>query len=185
MQMHLRKSFAAVVAVVAIGLVAAVPAWAHECFNTQRASQADAMLASHSHGWFDIQTWQLLGIFTGTCDPSSGGCLPVPAAFADIQTFGVSNPEALIGVILGFAPVSSLPPPVATEFPGWAAFLQSAAVAAAGLGVPTHYLTLNNATAAGGANKSPNNVTSNGKGIDHFPDVYGNQLVAAYLSVLP
>ena len=148
------------------------------------SDQANAMIGQHSHGWFDIQTWQLVGIFTGTCDPSAGQCLPVPPQFSDLAAFGAANPEPLIGVILGFAPPAALPPTVAAEFPGWALFLQSAAAAAAQHGVPTHYLTLNNATAAGGADKSNQGVTSNGRGIDHFPDVYGDQLVAAYLSVL-
>ena len=58
--------------------------------------------------------------------------------------------------------------------------MQDVAAAAADLGVPTHYLTLAHATAAGGA---PSKVATNGKGIDHFPDVYGGQLFAAYVSV--
>ena len=45
-------------------------------------------------------------------------------------------------------------------------------------------MTLNNATAAGGAVNSKQNITANGKGIDHFPDLYGDQLVTAYLPVL-
>jgi hypothetical protein len=181
--MHVHKRLAIAAAVVSVGLVAAVPAFAHECFNTQRSAQADASIAQHSHGWFDINTWQLYGIFTGACDPSTG-CLPVPSQFSDITAFGASNPETLIGVILGFAPVQALPPTAAAEFPDWVAFLQSAQTAAAGLGVPTHYLTLSNATAAGGSGAQKNGNTANGKGIDHFPEVYGNQLVQAYLSVL-
>jgi len=182
--MHLRKALAAAAAVTVIGLVATAPAWAHECFNTQRSAQAEAMIAQHSHGWFDIQTWQLLGIFTGTCDPSAGDCPPVPSQFAAIQGFGASNPDAVIGVLLGFAPASVLPPDVQAEWTGWVAFLQQAAAAAADMGVPTHYLTLANATAAGGAVHSPQGTTADGKGIDHFPDVYGQQLFAAYSSVL-
>lgn len=181
--MHLRKKLAVAAVVTGVALLAATPALAHECFNTQRGDQANAMIAQHSHGWFDIQTWQLIGIFTGTCDPSTGQCLPVPQQFSDVAAFGASNPETLIGVLLGFAPPAALGA-AAADYPGWVSFLQSAAAAAAQLGVPTHYLTLSNATAAGGAVNSPNNVTANGKGIDHFPDVYGNQLVAAYLSVL-
>src|SRR5437879_7799831 len=148
--MHVHKRLAIAAAVVSVGLVAAVPAFAHECFNTQRSAQADAAIAPHSHGWFDINTWQLYGIFTGACDPSSGGCLPVPSQFSDITAFGASNPETLIGVILGFAPVQALPAAAGAEFSDWVAFLQSAQAAAAGLGVPTHYLTLSNSTAAGG-----------------------------------
>ena len=182
--MNLRKLLTAAVAAMAFALAASAPAWAHECFNTQRSAQADAVIAQHSHGWFEIQTWQLYGIITGTCDPASGGCLPVPSQFADVQAFGAANPDALIGVILGFAPPSILPPDAAAEFPGWAAFLQTAAADAAAMGVPTEYLTLANATAAGGAANSPNNITANGKGIDHFPDVYGNQLIAAYFQAL-
>ena len=52
--------------------------------------------------------------------------------------------------------------------------------AASQLGVPTHYLTLNNASAAGGA---PAKVVTNGKGIDHFPDVYGDQLIGSFFGV--
>lgn len=181
--MYLRKWLTIGAAAVSIGLLASAPAWAHECFNTQRSAQADASIAKHSHGWFDIQTWQLYGIFTGACDPSSGGCLPVPAQFNDIVAFGASDPETLIGVVLGFAPVQALPQAAAAEYPDWVSFLQSAQAAAAALGVPTHYLTLNNATAAGGSGAAKNGNTANGKGIDHFPDVYGNQLVQAYLSV--
>jgi hypothetical protein len=182
--MHLRKKLAVAAVVSGVALLAATPALAHECFNTQRSDQANAMIAQHSHGWFDIQTWQLLGIFTGACDPTAGECLPVPPQFSELAAFGTANPEALIGVILGFAPPAALPPAVAAEFPAWVSFLQSAAAAAAQDGVPTHYLTLGNATAAGGAVNSPKNITANGKGIDHFPDVYGDQLITAYLSVL-
>jgi hypothetical protein len=182
--MHGRKRVAIAVAVLSIGLLAAAPAWAHECFNTERSAQADASIAAHSHGWFDIQTWQLYGIFTGTCDQGTE-CLPVPAQFADVAAFGATDPETLIGVILGFAPVQALPPAAAAEFPGWVTFLQSAQAAAAGLGVPTHYLTLANATAAGGSGAAKNGKTADGKGIDHFPDVYGEQLVQAYLSLFP
>jgi hypothetical protein len=107
--------------VTGVGLLSAVPAFAHECFNTQRSDQANAVIAQHSHGWFDIQTYQLLGIFTGTCDPNSGQCLPVPAQFSDLASFGASDPETLIGVLLGFAPTAALPPTVAAEFPGWVA----------------------------------------------------------------
>jgi hypothetical protein len=170
---------------VAALLVGVAPASAHECFNTQRSPQANAVIAQHSHGWFDIQVWQLYGIFTGTCDPATTGpCLPVPAQFGDIAAFGASDPDTLIGVILGFAPPAALPPAAAAEFGGWVSFLQSAQAAAAAMGVPTHYLTLANATAAGGADRSAQGVTADGKGIDHFPDVYGDQLVNAYMSVL-
>jgi hypothetical protein len=51
-----------------------------------------------------------------------------------------------------------------------------AATDAACLGVPTHYVTNSKATMAGGA---PEKVVTNGKGVEHFPDVYGEQLLQA------
>jgi hypothetical protein len=60
-------------------------------------------------------------------------------------------------------------------------FTDEVAAIAAGCGVPTHFLSLANATAAGGA---PNKVVTNGKGIEHFVDVYGDQLGAAFFQAL-
>jgi hypothetical protein len=164
-----------------VGLLAS-QARAHECFNTQRSAAAETQIAAHSHGWFDIQTWQLLAIFDGTpCDPSSGPCTPtIPGT----EALASVDPELLIGVILGFAPPAALGSPAAVDaFNVLVAFNQAVADAAAQNGVPTHYLTLANATAAGGATHSPQGVTTDGKGIDHFPDVYGSQLFAAFQTV--
>jgi hypothetical protein len=165
------------VVAVAIGLMAA-QASAHECFNVSRSAQADAQIAAHSHGWFDIQTWQLLSIFDGQCDPSQGQCGPV---IPGTQALANVDPNTLIGVILGFAPPSALGSQAAVDaFNVLVAFNMQVAAAAAQLGVPTHYLTLNNAAAAGGA---PSKVTTNGKGIDHFPEVYGSQLMGSLVVV--
>jgi hypothetical protein len=189
--MTLRTARRLATTVVAIGTAVAVtagPASAHECFNTQRSAQADSVIAQHSHGWFDIQTWQLLGIFLGTpCDPSSGPCPPLPAdvqPLIDAQTSGDLSPDAVIGALLGFAdPSQVFTPDQLDAFDALVALAQTTAADAACLGVPTHYLTLSNATAAGGAVHSPNNITADGKGIDHFPDLYGAQLFQAYGTV--
>lgn len=160
-------------------------AFAHECFNASRAAEANTVIAEHSHGWFDIQTWQLYSIFVGT--PCAADCPPVPAdvqPLLDAEKGGTLDPGTVMGVILGFAPPAALgtDTTVQAAFTALVADMQVAAEDAACLGVPTHYLTLNNATAAGGA---PQKVTTNNKGIDHFPDVYGDQLFQAYGNVYP
>ena len=164
-----------------VGLLAS-QASAHECFNTSRSATAETQIAAHSHGWFDIQTWQLLAIFDGTaCDPSSG---PFTPAIPGTEALASVDPGLVIGVILGFAPPAALGSPAAIDaFNVLVAFNEAVAGLAAQSGVPTHYLTLANATAAGGAGGSPQGVTTNGKGIDHFPDVYGDQLFAAFQTV--
>jgi hypothetical protein len=162
---------------------AAGPALAHECFNTSRSSTADAVIAQHSHGWFDIQTWQLYAILAST--PDSG--MPMPNGvkpLLDAQASGQLDPELLIGVILGFAPAAALGPDLQSSYSALVSFARTAAEDAACLGVPTHYLTLAHATAAGGADHSGRNVTSDGRGIDHFPDVYMNQLIQGYIAAL-
>ena len=185
--MTLRATRRLATTTLAIGAAVALtagPASAHECFNTQRSAQADSVIAQHSHGWFDIQTWQLLGIFIGSpCDPSSGGCAPVPSdvqPLIDAQLSGEVSFDAVIGSLLGFAdPTQVFTPDQLAAYDALVAYVQTIATDAACLGVPTHYLTLVHATAAGGAVHSPNNITANGKGIDHFPDVYGAQLFQA------
>jgi hypothetical protein len=172
-----RLSITVVAAVAVMGLLAS-QADAHECFNASRSSQANAQIAAHSHGWFDIQTWQLLSIFDGQCDPSQGSCTP---AIPGTEALAGVDPNTLIGVILGFAPPAALGSQAAIDaFNVLEAFNKQVADAAALLGVPTHYVTLNNATAAGGA---PGKVTTNGKGIDHFPDLYGGQLMSSFIAV--
>ena len=177
-----RVATISVAAAAAVGLMAS-QASAHECFNASRTAQANTQIAAHSHGWFDIQTWQLLSIFDGQCDPSQGQCGPVipgTEALANVDS------NTLIGVILGFAPptVQVLGSQDAVDaFFALKAFNLQVAAAAAALGVPTHYLTLNNATAAGGAGNSPQGVATNGKGIDHFPDVYGDVLKQSLVTV--
>jgi hypothetical protein len=177
----IRRAATTVVAAGTALLVAALPATAHECFNTQRAAQAEAMIAQHSHGWFDIQTWQLFALFVGT--PCDSDCAPVPPTvqpLLDAETSGDLSPDTVVGVIFG-APESSLgDQSLQDAFDALVAFTHDVADAAAELGVPTHYLTLAHATAAGGA---PEKVATDGKGIDHFPDVYGDRLFQAYLSV--
>jgi hypothetical protein len=87
------------------------------------------------------------------------------------------NIGQLIGEILGFVPPGS----AITDL---LAFTGRVENEAACLGVPTHYLTLANATAAGGADHNAGQVTANGKGIEHFPEVYGQQIFTAYATVL-
>lgn len=182
--MRLRVRLAAVAAAV-VGLFAltAGAAFAHECFNASRSAQADQQLAAHSNGHYDFQTWQLFALFAGTpCDPSGGPCLPVPAdvqPLIDAQTSGALDPNLVVGVILGFAPESALGP-LSSAYDALVSLSGMAATDAACLGVPTHYITNSNSTMAGGA---PNKVVTNGKGVEHFPDVYGQQLFQAYGTV--
>jgi len=171
------------VAVAALSLASA--AFAHECFNASRSAQADQQLAQHSNGHFDFQTWQLYALFVGTpCDPTGGACLPVPSdvqPLIDAQTSGALDPNTVVGVILGFAPESALgSPDLISAYDALATLSGLAAADAACLGVPTHYVTNSNSTMAGGA---PEKVVTNGKGVEHFPDVYFDQLMHAYSTV--
>ena len=158
--------------------MAAGPAAAHECFNASRSAQADSEIAAHSHGWFDIQTSQISGILVASCIQSGDVGCPIdtslltqgPLNWLTLGDVAYIQTNDVISEILGFAP----PSPATTDL---LAFTQVMAGEAACNGVPTHYLNLANATAAGGA---PQKVTTNQKGIDHFPDLYGDQLVAAY-----
>jgi len=184
MKVFRRVAAGAAGAVALIGLTAG-PAFAHECFNASRSAQADQMIAQHSNGHFDFQTWQLYALFAGTpCDPTSGPCVPVPPGvqpLIDAQTSGALDPNTVVGVILGFAPEGALgSPDLISAYQALVAFSGLAATDAACLGVPTHYVTNSNATMAGGA---PSKVVTNGKGADHFPDVYANQLMQAYGTV--
>ena len=173
------------VSVAAVALSLASAAFAHECFNASRSAQADQMIAQHSKGHYDFQTWQLYALFVGTpCDPASGPCAPVPSdvqPLIDAQTSGALDPNTVVGVILGFAPESALgTPELMSAYDALVALSGLAATDAACLGVPTHYVTNSNSTMAGGA---PQKVVTNGKGVEHFPDVYGNQLFQAYGTV--
>jgi hypothetical protein len=184
--MNIRLRLAVVVGgVVATLALTAGVAFAHECFNASRSAQADQMIAQHSNGHFDFQTWELYGLLLGTpCDPSSGPCPPIPAdvqPLIDAETSGALDPETVIGVLLGFAPESALgSPDVINAFDALVALSQLSATDAACLGVPTHYITNSNSTMAGGA---PEKVVTNGKGVEHFPDLYENQLLQAYETV--
>jgi hypothetical protein len=87
----------------------------------------------------------------------------------------------VVGVILGFAPESALgSPELISAYDALVALSGLAATDAACLGVPSHYVTNTHATMAGGA---PAKVVTNGKGVEHFPDVYGDQLFQAYGTV--
>lgn len=178
-----RAAVGAAGAAAVLGL-AAGPAFAHECFNASRTAQANTMLAEHSHGWVQMQTWQLYAIFLGTpCDPSSGPCPPVPSdvqPLIDAQTNGTLDSNTVFAVILGFAPESALGS-LSGAYDALVALSQLATTDAACLGVPTSYMTLANSTMAGGA---PTKVVSDGKGAEHFPDAYGAQLFQAYGTVL-
>jgi hypothetical protein len=171
-------------AVALFGLTAGV-AFAHECFNASRSAQADQMIAQHSNGHFDLQTSQFYALFLGTpCDPTSGPCPPIPAdvqPLIDAQTSGALDPSTVVGVILGFAPESALgSPQVISAYDALVNLSGLAATDAACLGVPIHYVTNSNSTMAGGA---PEKVVTDGKGVEHFPDVYGSQLLQAYGTV--
>ena len=183
--MKIRLRLAVVGAGVVGALVLTGVAFAHECFNASAAVRAQQMIAQHSNGHYDFQTWQLYGFFLGLpCDPSSGPCPPIPAnvqPLIDAQTSGALSPDTVIGVLLGFAPESALgSAALMNAYDALVALSNLAATDAACLGVPTHFLTNAHATMAGGA---PEKVVTNGKGIDHFPDVYGNQLFQAYGTV--
>ncbi|HKN63811.1 MAG TPA: hypothetical protein VJV76_05715 [Gaiellaceae bacterium] len=185
--MKMRSRVAAVVVGV-VGLFGATAgvAFAHECFNASRSAQADQMIARHSKGHFDLQTSQFYALFLGTpCDPTSGQCPPVPAnvqPLIDAQITGALDPDTVVGVILGFAPESALgSPEVVGAYDALVGLSELAATDAACLGVPTHYVTNSNSTMAAGA---PEKVVTNGKGVEHFPDLYGNQLFQAYGTVL-
>jgi hypothetical protein len=164
--------------VVAALILAAVPASAHECLNSSRTAKANEMIAAHSKGWFDIQTSQLLGIFIISCiEQPSSDCPPIPSQItaADQTAIQQGDFEELLGELFGFVT------PTSQAITDVLAFTNAvASVANTCFDVPLHYLTLNNATAAGGA---PAKVTTNGKGIDHFPDLYNDQLFASYLQV--
>lgn len=182
MKMRVRLAAVTVGVVGLFGLTAGV-AFAHECFNASRSAQADQQLAAHSNGHYDFQTWQLFALFAGTpCDPTGGPCLPVPSdvqPLIDAQTSGALDPNLVVGVILGFAPESALGS-LSGAYDALVSLSGLAATDAACLGVPTHYITNSNSTMAGGA---PNKVVTNGKGVEHFPDVYGQQLFQAYGTV--
>jgi hypothetical protein len=184
MKTRLRVAAVAAGAVALLGLTAGV-AFAHECFNASRSAQADQMIALHSNGHFDLHTSQFYSLFLGTpCDPTTGPCPPIPAnvqPLIDAQTSGVLDPNTVVGVILGFAPESALgSPEVISAYEALVNLSGLAATDAACLGVPTHYVTNSNSTMAGGA---PEKVVTNGKGVEHFPDVYGSQLFQAYGTV--
>lgn len=184
MNMRLRVAAVAVGVVGLLGLTAGA-AFAHECYNASRSAQADQMIALHSNGHFDLQTAQFYSLFLGTpCDPTLGPCPPVPAnvqPLIDAQTSGALDPNTVVGVILGFAPESALgSPEVISAYEALVNLSGLAATDAACLGVPTHYVTNSNSTMAGGA---PEKVVTDGKGVEHFPDVYGSQLLQAYGTV--
>lgn len=184
MNMRLRVAAVAVGVVGLLGLTAGA-AFAHECYNASRSAQADQMIALHSNGHFDLQTAQFYSLFLGTpCDPTLGPCPPVPAnvqPLINAQTSGALDPNTVVGVILGFAPESALgSPEVISAYEALVNLSGLAAADAACLGVPTHYVTNSISTMAGGA---PEKVVTDGKGVEHFPDVYGSQLLQAYGTV--
>ena len=155
------------------------PSLAHECMNASRAARANDVIAQHSHGWFDIQTSQIMAILVVSClQQPSGDCPPPPPLSGpDAAAIQGGNFEELVGEIFGFIPRS-------TAITDLMAFTDRVAHEAACLGVPTHYLTLSNATAGAGAEKNAGQVLADGKGIDHFPAVYGQQLGTAYFTVV-
>jgi hypothetical protein len=154
-------------------------AFGHECFNASRSARANTVIAQHAHGWFDIHTSQLMAILIVSCiqQPSSDCPPPPPLSATDVSALHAGNFETLVGEILGF-----VPPDIAVT--DLLAFTTRVETEAACLGVPTHYLTLANATAAGGTDKNASQVAANGTGVEHFPEVYGQQLFTAYATVL-
>jgi hypothetical protein len=184
MNTRLRVAAFALGVVGLFGVTAGV-AFAHECYNASSSARADQMIAQHSKGHYDLQTSQFYALMLGTpCDPASGPCPPIPAdvqPLIDAETSGALDPNTVVGVILGFAPESALgSPETISAYDALANLSGLAATDAACLGVPTHYVTLSNATMAGGA---PEKVVTDGKGVEHFPDVYGSQLLQAYGTV--
>jgi hypothetical protein len=184
MNLRLRVAAVAVGVVGVLGLTAGA-AFAHECYNASRSAQADQMIALHSKGHYDLQTSQFYALFLGTpCDPTAGPCPPIPAdvqPLIDAETSGALDPNTVVGVILGFAPEGALgSPEVISAYEALVNLSGLAATDAACLGVPTHYVTNSNSTMAGGA---PEKVVTDGKGVEHFPDVYGSQLLQAYETV--
>ena len=166
-------------AVAIVAMTTAGIAHAHECFNASRPERANAIIAQHSHGWFDFQTSQFLAIGLLSCIQSPGSdCPPAPPlAGPDLDALHSGNFDALVAQILGFAPAG----PAVTNL---LAFTSRVANEAACLGVPTHFLTLVHATAAGGAEKHGGDGLSDGRGIDHFPEVYGDRLTTAFVTVV-
>jgi len=152
---------------------------AHECFNASRSARANSVIAQHAHGWFDIQTAQFLAIGIVSClQQPAGDCPPTPPlSSGDLTSLQTGDFDALVGEILGFAPAE----PAVTNL---LAFTSQVEHEAACLGVPTHFLTLANATGAGGTERRDTRVTADGTGIDHFPEVYGEQLYTAFATVL-
>src|ERR1051326_6996675 len=99
------------VAVLVAGAVAGVSsmvglAGAHECFNASRADRANTVIAQHSHGWFDIQTSQVLAIRIVSSTQTRGSDSPPspPLSAADMTALDSGNFDALVAQILGFAP---------------------------------------------------------------------------------
>ncbi len=166
---------AGLVSTAAVGGVAS----AHECFNASRTSQVNAIIAEHSRGWFDIQTSQFLAIGVLSCAQQPGADCPPPPPLspADMTALQSGNFEQLVGEILDFVPAE----PAITDL---LAFTTLVANEASYLGVPTHFLTLANATAAGGAERRGSPALSDGRGIDHFPEAYGAQLSTAFGTVI-
>src|SRR5262245_26994823 len=89
-------------------LAATNVASAHECFNASRSDRANAVIAQHSHGWFDIHTSQVVAILVLSCAQQPGSdCPPPPPISADDLAALHSGPfEQLVGEILGFIPAS-------------------------------------------------------------------------------
>src|SRR2546426_11563602 len=95
-----------VVGAVAMVALAASLAFGHECFNANRSTRANTVIAQHAHGWFDIHTSQLVAILLVSCiqQPSSD-CPPPPTlSAADIAALQSGDFETLVGEILGFVP---------------------------------------------------------------------------------
>jgi hypothetical protein len=180
MNMFRRLAMATGGTVVVLALTAGT-AFAHECFNASRSAQADAQIGAHSNGHFDIQTSQLLSILLGTCTSQCPVTLTAPVQdLVNNEILGNVDPNTVISVIFGFAPESTLGS-FSGDFDALVTLSQQVAADASCLGVPTSYVTNTNATMAGGA---PTKVVTNGVGVEHFPDVYGAQLMAAYKNIV-
>jgi hypothetical protein len=178
MQSFRRLGSTVAAAMITLALTAGL-ASSHECFNASRVDRANAAISAHSHGWFDIQTSQFLAILVLSCIQQPGGeCPPPPSLSApDLTALQAGNFDLLVGEILGFAPREA----AITDLLD---FTARVATEAACLGVPTHFVTLANSTAAGGAGRHNGDMLTDGKGIDHFPEVYGPQVFGAYQTVL-
>ena len=114
-----------------------------------------------------------LGLFSREVSDRKGALIPLDELFAFV-IFAVDNDlESELGL-------PELPPRSPEQIPTMVSLALTA-------GVPDGFLVNAHAVAAGGVHRNgdPNGVLSDGHGIDHFPDAYGEELIGAYLAATP